>query len=104
MTASATENWAGMTPAERRQSRIEEWLAPAGVEFQSAAAQNTYRAGVTRLVDAIECKKLPDRVPIIVTSTFMPADLYGVAPYTAMYEPEALASTFMQFLVDYKPD
>ena len=104
MTTSATESWAGMTPAERRQSRIEEWLAPAGVEFQSAAAQNTYRAGVTRLVDAIECKKLPDRVPIIVTSTFMPADLYGVAPYTAMYEPEALASTFMQFLVDYKPD
>ena len=54
--------------------------------------------------DVIELKKPPDRVPIILNCTFMPANLYGVAPYDLMYDTDVLMETFRRFLVDYRPD
>jgi hypothetical protein len=105
MTAAAeTKTWAEMSPNERQQSRFDRWLAADGIPFASADAQAKYKANVTRLRDVIELKKEPDRVPIILNSTFMPANLYGVDPYDLMYDPSVLMDTFRRFLVDYQPD
>jgi hypothetical protein len=108
MTTTTTENapksWAEMSPDERRTARIETWLAAEGVTFESPEAEATYRAGVTRFCDAAELKKIPDRVPIMMNATFMPADLYDVTPHALMYDPDLLTSTFKRFLADYRPD
>ncbi len=99
-----TENWAEMSADERRDARIAEWRAAEGVPFESPEAEATYRAGVDRFRDVLAVTKEPDRVPIMLNATFMPANLYGVSPHTMMYEPEVLTSTFGRFLADYRPD
>lgn len=99
-----TENWAEMSADQRRDARIAEWLAAEGVPFESPEAEATYRAGVNRFRDVIAVTKEPDRVPIMLNATFMPANLYGVSPHTMMYEPEVLTSTFGRFLAEYQPD
>ena len=103
-TLTPTASWAEMTAEEKRESRVQAWLSAPGVEFASPETEAAYKARVTRFMDCIELKKIPDRVPVCMNASFMPMHLYGVTPYTAMYEPEGLTSTFRQFLVDYQPD
>jgi uroporphyrinogen-III decarboxylase len=86
---------------DARAARIASWSAAEGVSFPSAGARATYRQNVQRLCDAIELKKAPDRVPTMINCTFMPANLYGVAPYDMMYDVDVLTSTVKRFLVDY---
>jgi len=93
-----------MPVEERRGARVQTWLSGAGVEFASPEAEAAYKARVTRYIDAIELEKTPDRVPILVPATFMPAHLYGVLPYTVMYDLDVARSTYIQFLLDYEPD
>jgi hypothetical protein len=103
-TMAETKSWEGMSSDERRQARIETWLAADGVQFESKEAEATYRANVTRFRDAVELKHAPDRVPILVFGTFMQGHLYGVTPYDLMYDTEVLTGNFKQFMVDYRPD
>ena len=103
-TTAETKTWAELTPGERQSARFEGWLAAEGITFDSSEAEATYKAGVTRFRDVIELKKAPDRVPIVLNCTFMPADLYGVDPYDLMYDLKVLMDTFRRFLVDYRPD
>ena len=103
-TMPETKSWEEMSPDERQQARFETWLAAEGIPFESPEAEATYKAAVTRFRDVIELKKPPDRVPIILNCTFMPANLYGVSPYDLMYDPKVLTDTFRRFLVDYRTD
>lgn len=103
-TTMETKSWAEMSADERRQARFDTWLAAEGTTFESPEAEATYKASVTRFRDVIELKKEPDRVPILLNCTFMPASLYGVDPYDLMYDPEVLMDTFRRFLVDYESD
>ena len=68
-----------MTWQEKRQARFERWLNPP-IEFASAEGKATYQGRVQRLIDAIELKKTPDRVPIYPNHTFMPAYIMGKTP------------------------
>ena len=106
MTVSAdrARSWAELSADERRASRIATWLAPADVTYQSPEAEATYRQNVQRFADAVELKRIPDRVPTLLNCTFMPANLYGVTPYDMMYDPEVLTGTVKRFLVDYETD
>ena len=106
MTASLDQAkpWAELSADERRAARIATWMAPEGVAFASSEAASTYQRNVQRFVDALELRKLPDRVPTLLNCTFMPANLYGVTPYDMMYDAEVLTSTVKRFLVDYETD
>ncbi len=98
------KKWKEMSAAEKRETRFQSWFSPEGVVFQSPEAEATYRAAVTRFKDAVLREKAPDRVPILVLATFMPAYLYGVTPYEAMYDTDKLIAAHKQFLTDYRPD
>jgi hypothetical protein len=93
-----------MSAIEKREARFQAWLSPEGVEFQSPEAENTYKAAIQRFKDALLMEKLPDRVPVLVLATFMPAYLYGVTPHEAMYDTDKLIAAHRQFLIDYRPD
>ncbi len=98
------KQWEAMSADEKRASRFDTWLSAAGVQFQNAGTEASYKAAVARFKDALLLEKTPDRVPIILLGTFMPGHLYGVTPYEAMYDTDKLASSYKRFLVDYKPD
>jgi hypothetical protein len=98
------KKWEEMSAKEKREARFKTWLSAEGVKFQSPEAEASYKASVTRFKDAIELKKTPDRVPVLLLATFMPVHLYDVTPGEAMYNPEKLVSTCKKYLLDYKPD
>jgi len=103
------KKWEEMSAEEKREARFATWLSPKDPEgndlqFQSPEAKATYKASVTRFIDAVLLKKTPDRVPIFPLGTFMQTDLYGVTPHEALYDYGKLFSTHKRFMEDYKPD
>ena len=56
-----------------------------------------------RLWDAMTMKE-PDRVPVILGSTFFPLKYAGLPYSTAYYEPIAWKAAYMQMIADFDPD
>lgn len=98
------KEWKEMSAEEKQEARFNKWLSPENIKFESAEAEASYKARVTRLKDAVQLKKTPDRVPVFPFFTFMPADLYDVKTIDVMSDPEKLTSTWMRYLEDYAPD
>jgi hypothetical protein len=102
------KKWEQMSAKEKRDARFADWASPKlpdgkDLPFQSPEAKAEYKARVQRYKDVVELKK-PDRVPIMIMATFMPSYLTGMLPYDVMYDTEKLKSSFMKYMVDYKPD
>ena len=63
-TKTNESTWESLSPDEKLEKRLEAWLSPQGVTFASPEAEAGYKARVTRLINAIQLKKKPDRVPV----------------------------------------
>ena len=57
------ENWAQLTPAQKREYRLNKFLDPKDIPFVSQEASKAYKIRAQRTVDAFNVKE-PDRVPI----------------------------------------
>ena len=98
------KKWEEMTIAERQEARFERWLRGEGLDFKSPEAKTKYRERITRLKDAIQLKKTPDRVPIFPFGTFFMTQLGGVNPKEAMYDVDKLTGAMMKYLTEFDPD
>ncbi len=74
------------------------------LQFQSPEAAKKYRDSVLRIRDAIEMKKLPDRVPVTVFPSMFPWKYAGMTVQEAMYDYEKCAAAFKKFILDFDPD
>jgi uroporphyrinogen-III decarboxylase len=81
------ENWAQMTPFQKREYRLNQFLNPVGVQFVSAEAEKAYRVRAQRIADAFNVKE-PDRVPVSLPVGNLPFILHGVSMHEAMYDPQ----------------
>jgi hypothetical protein len=97
------QNWADLSPDEKREVRFKRWLSPSGVEFTSPEAQKTYQARVTRLISAIKLEE-PDRVPVMLPPGFSPAPCGGITLQKAMYDYDELCRVWLKFLHDFDTD
>jgi uroporphyrinogen-III decarboxylase len=93
-----------MTAEEKQETLFQRWLAPDGVNFSSSETEKTYRARVTRIKDAIQMKKNPDKVPVFVLPSFFPVYNAGITPRDAMYDYKKLAAAYRKFLLEFQPD
>jgi hypothetical protein len=59
------KEWEELTPAEKQEDLFNQWLSPEDIKFASPTTKKAYKERVTRLKDAIQLKKLPDRVPMV---------------------------------------
>lgn len=103
------KQWHEMTPAEKQEALFARWLSPKDPEgkdlkFQSPAAEKAYKERATRVKDAIQLKKTPDRVPVLPIVSFFPTFYAGVTPREAMYDYEKLAKANKKYLLDFEPD
>jgi hypothetical protein len=98
------KKWEEMSREERQEAWFERWMAGEDLEFKSPEAKAKYQRRITRVKDAIQLKKPPDRVPILPWATFMSPELGGASPKEAMYDVEKLNASMMQFLTDFDPD
>ena len=93
-----------LSPEEKQEALFEQWLSPEGVEFASPEAEKSYKERVTRIKDAIQLKKLPDRVPVLLIPSFFPAFYAGMTPREVMYDSEKANMAFKKFYLDFQPD
>ncbi len=98
------KQWEELTPDEKQEALFQKCLAAEGIEFVSPDAEKEYKARLTRLKDAIQLKKLPDRVPVLPITNFFPAFYGGMTPQEAMYDYEKMVKVFKKFVLDFAPD
>jgi len=98
------KTWKEMTREERQEARFDRWLSGEGLQFKSPEAKARYERRITRMKDAIQLKKTPDRVPILPWATFMMPLLGGATPKEAMYDADKLTSAMMNYLTEFDPD
>jgi len=79
--------WAKMTPVQKREYRINQFLNPTDVQFVSPQAAKAYKVRAQRIVDAFNVQE-PDRVPVSMPMGNLPLILHGVSTYEAMYNVE----------------
>ncbi len=98
-----------LSPDEKQEALFQRWLSPkdpAGndLQFQSPEAKKAYKERVTRIKDAIQMKKLPDRVPAVILPSMWPASYAGMTVQEAMYDYDKCAAAFKKFILDFEPD
>jgi len=98
------KKWEEMSSDEKQEARFQRWLSPEGVEFSSPEAEKAYKERATRIKDAIQLKKLPDRVPVLLIPSFFPAFYSGLTPLEVMYDYEKANNAWKKFYMDFEPD
>ncbi|MFH1647980.1 MAG: uroporphyrinogen decarboxylase family protein [Chloroflexota bacterium] len=97
------KNQAEMSWEEKREERFRRWLAPPGVTYDSPAAEKAYKERVTRFIKALKLEK-PDRVPVILPSSFFPAHYAGMTLRDVMYDYAKLKLAWLKFLREFDSD
>jgi hypothetical protein len=98
------KKWEELTPDEKQEELFEKCLSTEGIEFVNPQAEKAYKERATRLKDAIQLKKLPDRVPVLPITSFFPAFYGGITPQEAMYDYDKLYAAYKKFILDFEPD
>jgi hypothetical protein len=98
------KQWEELSADAKQEAMFNSWLSPQGIEFTSPEAEKSYKERVTRLKDAIQLKKVPDRVPIFTIVNFFPAYYVGLTPKDMMYDYEKLTTAVKKYVLDFEPD
>ena len=103
------KKWEVLSSDEKQEERFEKVLAPkdpAGndLAFQSEKAEADYTANVLRIKDAVQMKKKPDRVPVVICPNMFPFVNAGMTIKEAMYDYDKCIAAFKTFVVEFQPD
>ena len=103
------KQWEEMTSDEKQEEMFQRRLSPKDpqgndIKFQSPQAEKAYKERVIRAKDAIQMKKLPDRVPVFLLPNFFPVYYAGISPQEAMYDYDKCCMAFKKFVLDFDAD
>ncbi len=103
------KQWEEMSSDEKQEALFARWMSPKDpqgndLKFQSPEAEKGYKERITRIKDAIQMKKLPDRVPVFVIPSFFPVYNAGFTPREAMYDYDKCSTAFKKLVADFAPD
>jgi hypothetical protein len=103
------KQWHEMTADEKQEAQFQKLLRPKDHEgndlkFQSKEAEANYKASITRIKDAIQLKKTPDRVPVTLLPSMFPFINAGMTVQEAMYDYDKCTAAFKKFILELKPD
>jgi len=103
--AAKPENWKSLTAEEKRKIRLDAWVRGDGIQFESPEARAKYTERTTRFRDALEMKKLPDRVPIAGLGGAFVYRRAGIPQKATMYDRwEEASRAVIKFHEDFQPD
>jgi hypothetical protein len=104
-----TEMEKQLSPDEKLEALWQGKLSPKDPEgnplpFQSSEAEKAYKDRILRFKDAIQMKKLPDRVPVTIFPSMFPWINAGMTVQDAMYDYGKCAEVFQNFVLEFEPD
>ena len=94
------ENWAQMTPEEKRTHRLNNYLSTEGKRFVSPEAEKGYKLRAQRMVDVLNVRE-PDMVPVNLPLGNLPMSLFGATSHDSFYDPEKVAIASQKFNEKY---
>jgi uroporphyrinogen-III decarboxylase len=97
------ENWSELTREQKREARMENWLAGTGIKFRDAKAERMYKERAMRQKKVMMCE-IPDRVPVQMPSGNFPAYYSGYNMKRVMNDYEALERSWLKFMEDFYDD
>ena len=103
------KKWEEMSAEEKQEDLFERWLSPKDhdgndIQFKSPETEKSYKARITRIKDAIQMKKLPDRVPVCIYPGHYAIYYGGITPHEAMYDYDKCNAAHKKFVLDFDPD
>ena len=103
------KKWEQMSPDEKQEAQFQKLLTPKDpqgndLKFQSKEAEAAYKATITRIKNAVQLKKTPDRVPIALFPSMFPFINAGITIQEAMYDYDKCVAAFKKFMLEFKPD
>lgn len=103
------KKWEEMTADEKQEVQFRKLLSPKDPEgkdlkFQSPQAEANYKASITRIKDAVQLKKTPDRIPVTLLPSMFPFINAGMTIQEAMYDYDKTVAAFKKFVLEFKPD
>jgi len=103
------KKWEEMSADEKQEAQFQKLLTPKDsegndVKFQSKEAEAAYKASITRIKDAVQLKKTPDKVPVALLPSMFPFINAGMTIEEAMYDYDKCAAAFKKFILEFKPD
>ncbi len=103
------KQWEDMSSDEKQEEMFNRWLSPKDpqgndLKFQSPQAEKAFKDRITRIKDAIQMKKLPDRVPVFLAPNFFPVYYAGITPQESMYDYDKCCRAFKKFVLDFDAD
>lgn len=103
LAGTQSSDWSQLTPEQKRQRRLDNFLNPPGMNFVSDKAKNNYRIRAQRLVDVYSVKE-PDRVPLNLPVGNLPFINYGINYRTAMYEYDKAVAACKKFNAEFSEE
>ncbi|MGO8991484.1 MAG: uroporphyrinogen decarboxylase family protein [bacterium] len=103
------KRWEEMSADEKQEAQFQKLFTPKDPEgndlkFQSPEAKANYKASITRIKDAVQLKKTPDRVPVTLLPSMFPFINAGITIQEAMYDYDKTVAVFRKFILEFKPD
>ena len=98
-----TDKHIDLRSEEKQEEMFEAWFSSTEITFENPEAEKAYHDRITRVKDAIQLK-VPDRVPVYISSGFFPDYYTDITPETAMYEYGKLGMAWKNLVLDFQPD
>lgn len=99
------DNWSELSPEERRNLRLDNWVNGTGIKFASPEAEIAYKERATLLRDAIDMNKKPARVPVHTVVGVYPLRRVGLTPKALFYDQQKEAAlAHIKYHMDLQPD
>ncbi len=96
-------NWKKMTPDEKMEARLANFLSTEGKPFATPEAAKAYQTRAQRWVDVLKLKE-PDRVPRTLILGDYPAHYAGVTQGDMFYDCEKIVQASLKFMQDFDID
>lgn len=97
------ENWAQLTPEQKRQHLLDCYLNTEDINFISPEAEIAYKVKAQRMVDVLNVQE-PDRVPVDLPVGNLPLIFYGINAHTVMYDYDKAVQACMKFNEQYSAE
>jgi len=99
------ENWADLTPEERRRMRFDNWVEGNGINFSNAEVKSAYQKRAKLLRNALDLDSKPERVPVIPFAGVYPLVRVGLTPKALFYDQQREAAlAHVKFFKDFEGD
>jgi uroporphyrinogen-III decarboxylase len=103
------KKWQELSAEQKQEELFQRWLTPKDPEgndltFQNSEAEKLYKERITRLKDAIQLQKLPDRVPVCPIPGMFPVYYSGISVQDAMYDYDKCSMAWKKYVMDFEPD